>query len=51
MRKLIFILFILLATLGVSSCADPSVKTGNSQDEQRSHAQGAQDELSTEVHK
>lgn len=51
MRKLILILFILLVSFGVSACADRPVKAGNSPDAQRSHAQGAQDELSSEVHK
>jgi outer membrane biogenesis lipoprotein LolB len=51
MRKLISILFLLLVTLGLSACAKPPVKAVNSPDEQRSHAQGAQDELSSEIHK
>lgn len=50
MCKLIFILFMLLAALGVSACADTQVKAGDSPDVQRSHAQEAQDELSSEVH-
>jgi len=51
MRKSIFILFLLLVTLGVSACAQPAAKAGSSPDEQRSHAQKAQDELSSEVNK
>ena len=50
MRKLIFILFMLLAALGVSACADTHVTAVDSPDVQRSHAQEAQDELSSEVH-
>jgi hypothetical protein len=49
MRKPISILFLLFVTLGVSACANPPVKS--SPDEQRSHAEKAQGELSTEVHK
>ena len=51
MRKPISILFILLVSIGLAACAKPSVKPVASQDEQRSHAQGAQEELSSEVHK
>jgi hypothetical protein len=51
MRKPIFILILLLATFGVSACAKPPVKAVNSPEEQRSHAERAQDELSSEVHK
>lgn len=51
MRKPISILCLLLFTFGLSACAKPPVKAGNSPDVQRSHAQGAQDELSSEVHK
>jgi len=51
MRKPIVILFLILFALGLSACAKPPVKAVNSPDQQRSHAQGAQDELSSEVHK
>ena len=51
MRKSIFFVFLLLVAFGLSACAKPPVKTGPTPDEQRSHAQGAQDQLSTEVHK
>jgi hypothetical protein len=51
MRKSIIVLYLLLTTLGLSACAKPPVKAVNSPDQQRSHAQGAQDELSSEVHK
>lgn len=51
MRKPISILFLLFVTLGVSACANPPVKSVSSPDEQRSHAEKAQGELSTEVHK
>lgn len=51
MHKSIFILFFLLVTLGLSACAKPPVKAVNTSEEQRSHAKGAQDELSNEVHK
>ena len=51
MRKPTVILFLFLAALGLSACAKPPVKAVNSPDQQRSHAQGAQDELSSEVHK
>lgn len=51
MRKLISSLFVLLVTIGLSACAKPPVQAVNSPDQQRSHAQGAQDELSSEVHK
>ncbi len=47
MRKSVSILLLMFITLGLSACAKPSA----SQDEQRSHAKGAQDELSSEVHK
>ena len=51
MRKPTVILFLFLAALGLSACAKPLVKAVNSPDQQRSHAQGAQDELSSDVHK
>jgi hypothetical protein len=50
MRKSIFFLFLFVA-FGLSACAKPPVKAGPTPDEQRSHAQGAQDELSSEVRK
>ncbi len=50
MRKSIIVLFLLFA-FGLSACVKPPVKAVNSPDQQRSHAQGAQDELSSEVHK
>lgn len=51
MRNPIFSTILLLVTLGLSACAKPPVKAVSSPDEQRSHAERAQDELSTEVHK
>ncbi len=51
MRKPISILFTLLLSLGLSACAKLPVKAVNSQEEQRSHAEKAQGELSSEVHK
>lgn len=51
MRKPISILFILLVSTGLAACAKPPVKPVASQEEQRSHARGAQEELSSEVHK
>jgi hypothetical protein len=51
MRKPIFIMILLLATFGLSACAKPPVKAVSSPDEQRSHAEKAQEELSSEVNK
>ena len=51
MRKSVSILFVLLAVTGLSACANVAAKHVNTPDEQRSHAERAQDELSTEVHK
>ena len=51
MRKPIVILFLIIVALSLSACAKPPAKAVNSPDQQRSHAQGAQDELSSEVHK
>ena len=51
MHKAISILFLLLVAFGLSACAKPPVKPVASQEEQRSHAKGAQDELSSEIHK
>ena len=51
MRKSISVLFILFVALGLSACAKPPVQQGASQEQQRSHAHEAQDELSSEVHK
>lgn len=51
MRKSISFLFFLLVAFGLSACAKQPVKAGPAPDEQRSHAKGAQDELSSEVHK
>ncbi len=51
MRKPITILFLLTIALGFTACAKTPAKTVMTPDEQRSHAQGAQEELSSEVHK
>lgn len=51
MRNPIFVTILLLLTLGLSACAKPPVKADSGPDEQRSHAERAQDELSTEVKK
>ena len=51
MNKLITPLFLLLALSGLTACAEQPVNAGNSPDEQRSHAQSAQDEMSSEVRK
>ena len=51
MLKAISTLFLLLFAFGLSACAKPPVKAESTPSEQRSHAQGAQDELSSEVHK
>ncbi len=52
MRKPTSILFVLIFfALGLSACTSRPVSTGPSADEQRSRAHGAQDELSSEVHK
>lgn len=51
MRKSISILFVLLVVAGLSACARAPVKHVNTPDEQRSHAEKAQEELSSEVHK
>jgi hypothetical protein len=51
MRKPIFILVLLLVISGLSACARAPVKAVNNPDDQRSRSHGAQDELSTEVHK
>ncbi len=50
MRKPASFLIVLLFALGLSACTSRPV-TGPSADEQRSRAHGAQDELSSEVHK
>jgi len=51
MRKSVFILSVLLVSLGLYSCAKPPVKPENSPEVQRSHAHEAQDELSSGVRK
>jgi hypothetical protein len=51
MRNPVFFTMLLLLILGLSACAKPPVKAAGSPDEQRSHAERAQDELSTEVKK
>jgi len=51
MRKQISILLVLLAAIALSACAKPPVNQGANQEQQRSHAHQAQDELSSEVHK
>ncbi|OIR19459.1 hypothetical protein GALL_03400 [mine drainage metagenome] len=43
--------FLLLMLCGLSACTKPPAKVENSPETQRSHAHGAQDELSSEVHK
>ena len=51
MRKSVSILLALLVVAGLSACAKAPVRHVNTPDEQRSHAEGAQEELSSEVHK
>ena len=51
MRNPNFILLCLLLALGLTACSQPSVKAEPNPDSQRSRAHGAQDELSSEVHK
>ncbi len=51
MRKSVFILFALLAVAGVSACAKAPATHVNAPETQRSHAEGAQEELSSEVRK
>lgn len=51
MRQSIRVMFLLLVLSGLAACAKPPAKAENSPEAQRSHAQGAQDELSSEVHK
>lgn len=49
MRKLISIMFLLLAATGMAACSAPPNKSGNTPEQQRKNAQGAQDELSNDV--
>ncbi|BCK88502.1 hypothetical protein MIZ01_2306 [Sideroxyarcus emersonii] len=51
MHQSIRAVFLLLLLFGLAACAKPPAKVENSPETQRSHAQGAQDELSSEVHK
>ena len=51
MRKSISILCVLLVVAGLSACSQAPAKHVNAPEVQRSHAEGAQDELSSEVHK
>jgi hypothetical protein len=51
MRRSISILLLLFVVGELSACARPPVKAESTPGEQRSHAQGAQDELSSEIHK
>ncbi|HUX89820.1 MAG TPA: hypothetical protein VMV48_03925 [Gallionellaceae bacterium] len=49
MSKLISIMCLLLAVTGLAACSAPPNKYGNTPEQQRKNAQGAQDELSTDV--
>jgi len=51
MRNRIFFLFSLFAITTLAGCAHPPEKHVNSPEVQRSHAEGAQGELSSEVRK
>lgn len=51
MSKPIYITCLLLAALNLAACTGSPINTGNTSDQQRSHAREAQDELSTEVDK
>ena len=51
MRKYIFILYALFVAASLAACAHAPDQRAYTPDQQRSHAQEAQGELSTEVHK
>lgn len=51
MRKLILMLILMPAALGLSACAKAPAKHVNTPETQRGHAAGAQEELSSEVRK
>jgi hypothetical protein len=51
MKKLIFIMYLMLLASGLSACSAPPKNYGNTPEQQRKNAQEAQEELSTDVNR